>query len=226
MMRTQKTKVSGFTLIELLVVIAIIMILAAILTPVVENAFKRGKLTRACTEMSTIVTAINSYVNEYGVMPVGPDNGYNDHVYVGVWGYDMAQQANPKKANYIYNILRGMDTTNNPRKMVFLEIPDASLAGNCTLSGRHRTYTVSEGYYLDPWGNPYFLVMDTDSDGQIGGLDVNANDGRPVLVYSELQPYIRACSSTKIATFPGVRAGVMCFGPTPGETNSFMMSWQ
>lgn len=217
---------SAFTLIELLVVIAIIMILAGILTPVVENAFKRGKVTRARSEMSTIVTAINAYVNEYSFNPVGPDNGYRDHVYAGAWGYDMSSQFNPKKASYIFNILRGMDSTNNPRKMVFLEIPDVSLKGSCTLKGRAHDYTADEGFFLDPWGNPYLLIMDTDFDGQIGGLDVNGDDGNPVLVYSEIGSHVKNMSPTKSATFPGVRVGVMCFGLIPGNTNSFMMSWQ
>lgn len=217
---------SAFTLIELLVVIAIIMILAGILTPVVENAFKKGKITRARSEMSSIVTAIKAYENEYSVNPVASDNGHNDHLYSGEWGYSMSSDKNPKKGNFIFNILRGMDSTNNPKKMVFLEIPEASLKGNCTLVGHLHTYTADEGYFLDPWGNPYLLIMDTDFDDQIGGMDVTGDDGKPVLVYSALSSHVKNVSPTKGGTFPGVRAGVMCFGPTPGDTNSFMMSWQ
>lgn len=217
----------AFTLIELLVVIAIIMILAGILTPVVENAFKRGKITRARSEMSSIVTAIKAYANEYTIMPVASDNGYGDHVYVGTWGYDMSSSSNPKKANYVYNILRGLNTTNNPKKMVFLEIPEASLKGTCTLQGHEHTYTADEGYFLDPWGNPYLLIMDTDFDDQIGGLEEPGTDGKPLLVYSAINDFVvTSISPGKNGKFPGVRVGVMCFGPTPGNTNSFMMSWR
>ena len=234
MKRTPRTEGSlrnaraAFTLMELLVSIAIILILAGFLTPVVQGAFKKAKIGRARSEMSTIVTAIKAYANEYTFNPVGPDNGYGDHVYGGAWGYDMSvKEGNPRRANYVYNILRGLDTTNNPKKMVFLEIPEASLQGTCTLEGHAHVYTMDEGYFLDPWGNPYLLIMDTDFDDQIGGLQVDGLDGKPVLVYDAIEDYIKSVSPIKDSgKFPGVRMGVMCFGPTPGDTNSFMMSWR
>ena len=212
---------SAFTLIELLVVIAIILILAAMLTPAVDNAFKKGRITRARAEMTTISSAINAYANEYSHMPVGRDNGYGDHVYVGEWGVDMAVQNNPKETKYVFNILRGLDSTNNPKKMVFIEIPERALTGECKL--RNHTYTAEEGYFLDPWKNPYVLVMDTDFDNQIGGFDSVVGTG---MGFPNITAMIRNLSRTTSGSFPGVRVGVMSYGPVPGETNSFMMSWQ
>ena len=212
---------SAFTLIELLVVIAIILILAAILTPAVDNAFKKGRVTRARAEMSSIVAAIQAYASEYGHMPVGRDNGYGDHVYMGEWGEDMAIVGNPRETKYVFNILRGMDRTNNPKGMVFLEVPERAMTGECLL--RKHTYTAEEGYYLDPWKNPYILVMDTDFDNQVGGFEgvVGTWMGFPAI-----SALLQNLSRTESHAFPGVRVAVMSYGPVPGDTNSFMMSFQ
>jgi prepilin-type N-terminal cleavage/methylation domain-containing protein len=60
---------AGFTLIELLVVISIIAILAGMLIPVVSKARVAGQVTAARTEISHLVTAINSYEGDYNRMP-------------------------------------------------------------------------------------------------------------------------------------------------------------
>ena len=175
--RTIICRYRAFTLVELLVVIAIIGMLAAILLPVVVSAIKRAEISRARSEMMSIVSAINAYANEYGVMPAGTANGSNDCVYVGEWGSN--------KANYICNILRAIDTTNNPKRIVFLEIPEKSMQGECTIQGHPHTYTSDEGYFLDPWGNPYAIVMDTSFDGQIGGpngLNGDLDNTRSVII--------------------------------------------
>ncbi len=212
---------SAFTLIELLVVIAIILILAAFLTPAVDKALTRGRVTRARTEMSSIAAAIQAYVNEYGHMPVGRDNGYGDHVYMGAWGVDISVVGNPRQTRYVFNILRGLDRTNNPKGMVFLEVPERAMTGECLL--RQRTYTAEEGYYLDPWKNPYILVMDTDFDNQVGGFEgiVGTWMGFPAI-----SALLQNLSGTANYAFPGVRVAVMSYGPVPGDTNSFMMSFQ
>ena len=202
----------AFTLVELLVVIAVVGMLAAILLPVVTSAIKKAEKSRTQAEMISIVSAINAYASEYGVMPAGSANGQNDQVYVGEWG--------SKKVNSIYNILRAIDITNNPKRIVFLEIPEKSMQGNCTIPGHPHTYTSNEGYFLDPWGNPYAIVMDTSFDGQIGGPNGLNGD-----LDTTISDYIKSISPTKAGTFPGVKVGVMSWGPTPGDTNSFMMSW-
>lgn len=56
-----KKKKKGFTLIELMAVIAIISILAAVLVPTVNGYIKRAKKTAVVSQISNLVTAIETY---------------------------------------------------------------------------------------------------------------------------------------------------------------------
>lgn len=58
---TKKRKKKGFTLIELMAVIAIIAILAAVLVPTVSGYINRAKKTAVITQVSTAITAIETY---------------------------------------------------------------------------------------------------------------------------------------------------------------------
>ncbi|OQA29520.1 MAG: hypothetical protein BWY59_00234 [Verrucomicrobia bacterium ADurb.Bin345] len=216
---------SGVTLVELLVVIVIIATIAGILTPVIIRALERADIAKAQQEMATIVSAIQAYFREYGYMPVGDTNGHPDHTYVGKWGN---LNDDPLRQSRIMNILRGVDATYNPRRIVFLEIPESSSTGVASIrtidSEAMRTYTLSEVFFLDPWSNPYLIVVDSDFDNTIGGF---ARDGGTIqgALGAPIAAMIRSLSPTGNGSFPGVRVGVMSAGPNPGSTNSFMMSW-
>jgi len=60
---------SAFTLIELLIVVAIIAILAAIAVPNFLEAQVRSKVSRAQSDMRTLVTALESYVIDNNTYP-------------------------------------------------------------------------------------------------------------------------------------------------------------
>ena len=66
----------GFTLIELLVVIAIIAILAAILFPVYVGVKTRAKKSTCNSNMKSIATAFQGYIDDYDAFP--------DHTSVGL----------------------------------------------------------------------------------------------------------------------------------------------
>jgi prepilin-type N-terminal cleavage/methylation domain-containing protein len=188
---------SAFTLIELLVVIGIIAILAAILLPAMSAAFRKADQGRAQHEIASLVAAIKSYHSEYGKWPC-PNNGVADQTFHAAGA---AVDAIDSQA-LVIRILRGIDTTNNPSKIVFLDVPDDSSKG---IDKDNYEYTKEMGFYLDPWGNPYVISMDTDFDNN--------------------------CNVSSIG--PGSPSGVMTsksvcvwsWGFRPGDTNAVISSW-
>lgn len=142
---------SAFTLMELLVVVAIILILAGLLLGALRGARSSAKAGAAKVEISQIQTAIKAYYNEYAAWPTNPPTSglINGVVWAG--------------------ILSGTDTTNNPRKIVFMEF---------------KSGAVNSLGILDPWGtatginstNIYFFGFDTDYNNTI---DVYSNTNNP-----------------------------------------------
>ncbi|MBN1268717.1 MAG: prepilin-type N-terminal cleavage/methylation domain-containing protein [Kiritimatiellae bacterium] len=156
----------AFTLVEMLVVIAIIGILAAILLPAMRGAMIRGDKARAQAEMGSIVSAAKNYLSDYGRMPCA-NNGVADQTFHAAGGAQGAADAQAR----VMNILRGVDSTNNPRAIVFLDVPAASMEGT---DKDGVNYTRDQGYYLDPWGNPYVIALDTDFDNNCGITSIGA----------------------------------------------------
>lgn len=149
-------KSKAFTLIELLVVIAIIAILAALLFPAAQSTLIRSKEKRAKAEMVAIQSAVLSYNVEYGRMPtqtaLGPDKTF------------VGKGPGTDKQAPIIDILRAINTNENPHKTLFLEVEESSMAGK-DRSG--NSYVINDGYYLDPWKNPYLIVVDFNGDRTI-----------------------------------------------------------
>src|SRR5271154_3384835 len=107
-MKNTKRFDSAFTLIELLTVIAIIAILAAILLPVLVTAKNAAKKTKARTEISSLVTAIEGYDLDYGRFPVSSATqtaaGTGDFTFGGIYKIPHGGTwPNPIPANYQTN---------------------------------------------------------------------------------------------------------------------------
>jgi len=150
-------KRNAFTLIELLVVISIIAILASLAIPAASGVIDRAKKVQAQNAATQIATAVIAYETEYGRMPT---DGTGDGT-----GY----------AN-LFNVLGniGGNLDENPRGIVFLEIPDAK-GGKNGLSGTD---------YNDPWGHAYVVYMDGNYDNEIDVPD-QEKLRKKVAVYSK-----------------------------------------
>src|SRR5215475_8063509 len=99
-MRPPATHARAFTLIELLVVIAIIAILVGLLFPAFKAVQNQARSTQAKNDLTQIVNAVNAFYTDYGRYPlVTADTTYGS-------------AAVPN--NTLLNVLRGVDTTNNP----------------------------------------------------------------------------------------------------------------
>src|SRR3954463_16027993 len=107
---------SAFTLIELLVVIAIIAILIGLLFPAFRAVQNQARQTQAKNDLTQIVNAVNAYYTDYGKYPLVTADAI----------YGIAGTAN----NALFNVLRGLDTANNPRQIVFISPPYVKTAAN------------------------------------------------------------------------------------------------
>lgn len=171
----------GFTLVELLVVIAIIAILAGILLGVINAALTRADIGKARSQIADIVNAVKAFYGEYNLWPCLLEHqGQADRTYEG------ASQTN------VIRMLRGIDSRINSKKIVFLDVPADALS--------------DDGRYLDPWGNTYVIIMDTDFNNHC--LLTSVGSGSPSGVVS------------------GRQICVWSWGPNRGDTNSLIKSWE
>jgi prepilin-type N-terminal cleavage/methylation domain-containing protein len=148
----------AFTLIELLVVIAIIAILVGLLFPAFKAVQNQARNTQARNDLTQVVNAVNAFYTDYGKYPlVTADTTYGP-----------SGTAN----NALLNVLRGTDTTNNPRQIVFISPPYVKTAANprsgiATQATNVNGIAVAVNDYVDPWGTPYSVRIDGGYDNQL-----------------------------------------------------------
>lgn len=141
----------GFTWLEVLLIIAVLAILCALLFPAVSGPSPgSGRQAAAKHDTVLIATAIAGFQKEYGYLP--STNG------------EVQDVGGP-----ILQALMGSNSTLNPRLIVFLEPPTA----------RKGKGGIRDGLYVDPWGSPYKVKFDTDSDWRTE--DVGTNDSITIM---------------------------------------------
>jgi prepilin-type N-terminal cleavage/methylation domain-containing protein len=163
---------SAFTLIELLVVIGIIAILASILLPVMNAAFRKAEIAQAQTEVRALESALKAYINEYHANPTGLT--VYDTIVGGQTPETTATGIQVEEG--VVRMLRGENNplnNQNPRRIAFMEFTDATIVSN---------------YFVDPWRQPYKYMLDYNYDG-ITHIWFTSNSGetnlpRPVAVWS------------------------------------------
>lgn len=152
----QKPHFKGFTLVELLVVIAIIAILAGAGFSGVTFAINKAKATTGLSVCTGTEKAVNDFFQEYGSMPIVEDA--DQEVKTDGTDADGMQLLDILLAREV-----GADI-DNVRKIVFLEVKQ----GKGDKDGLIYDSSGSnlEGLF-DPWGGPYFIMLDGDFDQQI-----------------------------------------------------------
>jgi len=157
-MRSPSRSTHAFTLIELLVVIAIIAILIGLLFPAFKAVQNQARNTQAKNDLTQMVNAVNAFYTDYGKYPlVTADTTY------GPGG-----TAN----NLLVSVLRGTDTTNNPRQVVFISPPFVKTPANprsgiATQATNINGISVAVNDYVDQWGTPYNVAIDGGYDNQL-----------------------------------------------------------
>ncbi|MFZ1218311.1 MAG: type II secretion system protein [Chthoniobacterales bacterium] len=144
-------KAHAFTVIELLVVIAIIAVLISCSFPVFRTVQNQAKKAQAKSDLTQITVAVNAFYSEYGRYPVAVDD-----------------TALTDTGDLFYTLRAiGKGTANlnnaaNPRKIVFLNIPEAK-----DETAPRSGIKISDGQWYDPWGRAYKIAIDGTYDNQI-----------------------------------------------------------
>ncbi len=215
----QRRSHRGFTLIELLVVIAIIAILIGLLFPAFSAVQNQARQTQAKNDLTQIVNAVNAFYTDYGKYPlVTADTTY------GVGG-----TAN----NALFNVLRAMDATNNPRQIAFISPPSVKNPSNprsgiALLATTINGISVAIGDSVDPWGTPYNVRIDGNYDNSVanpyGAQNVGGAGSDPVplgvIVWSRGSDQ---ALGTKVS---GITGDNIYRNPTTGAQSDDVISWQ
>jgi len=151
-MKTSSCWKKGFTLIELLVVITIIALLAGIAFPAIGKALQTAKKAEASAMINNLKIALTSYNTEYGSWP---DNVFTDET-------SSVESGNKD----LYEMLAGISTTNNPRKISFMDFNAKVLRTGELSPDNTRLDGTAEGF-VDPWNQPYRLLADVNYDNEI-----------------------------------------------------------
>jgi len=144
----------AFTLIELLVVISIIVILASLSFPAVNGAIDSARKARAGSDVTQIATAVVAYEVEYGRLPTHTGTAVNSTLMATLTG----------------------NSTDNPRKIVFLEASEWK---------KGRGGTNSSGF-CDPWDSAsvYQIALDTNYDNLVTAGTNSTNITKKVAVWN------------------------------------------
>ncbi len=151
---------AAFTIVELLGVVLTLATLFALILPAVKLSIRTAQKRQAAADATALAQAVLRYRQTYGfwpdadVQPPGDEDAppttllvvdevpaWADKDFPG-WSTGVTRLDH---AAVIRALLPGEDSDANPRRIRFLDIPDARIDG--------------DGRFLDPWGVPYALVI-------------------------------------------------------------------
>jgi len=211
---------SGFTLIELLTVIAIIGILASILIPTVSKVRETANKAKTKTQLAQIITAMESFKQEYGYYPSIAKDGKLDR---GRFAYAlMAKKTLLGEAPSA--TATAADLMGNTKRISFYTPANSDVS----------TATNAEGGLVDAFGNTEFIVrVDTNGDGRIDSTDSRSDNSGAVYLSSWSE--VKSISGTSLScsdydttlTSTPPRVGVAIYTAGKGDTASdIVASWK
>lgn len=174
--KNSRRATSAFTLIELLIVIVIIAILAAVAFPVTAMVMESARKTEAKYQAKGIKSAIAAYRMEYGKLPFEQGGG----------GGNIETDTVSDDLIAMLSGVEGFDL--NPKETTFYEGKQAKGEDGEKIGG---IYGRGDGIRLvDPWGYPYYIVLDGDYDDLLEGFEATEGEElrQSIAVYSKGKP--------------------------------------
>jgi prepilin-type N-terminal cleavage/methylation domain-containing protein len=156
-----KTRRQGYSLIELLVVISIIAILASLAFSATRAALAHAYKVETKTQLLALEVAVQGYLTEYNRLP-------------GVGTSDETLRLN-QSTDVLKQLLGESSGTNQANRAGF-----SFLQVKMARSGKSGLLEHGEGYLslVDHWGNPLYLLLDSDLNGRISNPDLSNEDRR------------------------------------------------
>lgn len=159
-----------FSLVELLVVIGIIVLLAGLMIPAVISSKTKGMITEAKADMTAIKMALTAVERDYKTI-FRLDSNFN------VTGGDIAKNADSYDSNRVKVVRYDAADTNTYNALIReLTIPREVNNSNKNFNRRNikyldprEDYNTSDDSTLwrDPWGNPYTILVNTNSADKV-----------------------------------------------------------
>jgi prepilin-type N-terminal cleavage/methylation domain-containing protein len=148
----------GFTLVELLVVISIIVVLAAMSFGAANMAMNKAKKLQTANDARALKQAIQSFNSEYSRLPEFGAQG------------DEAQTDGEAGAELLTILLGKEEVTDSMQNKKQIAFFNAKVNKNKNKGGLVYSSQGSgarpDGLY-DAWGNPFYLKLDTEYDGEL-----------------------------------------------------------
>lgn len=192
----------AFSLLELLGVVLVCFILWSFLFPAAESMVRNRKRRQAETEVHSIASALQSYHREYGHYPGEEAGRPCDAIYLPENISCAATEMDELDPELLYRALCSSDDAErlalNPRQIMFLE---------------ENPSRMRDDLLLDPWGDPYVVVVDADGNGWIGESGTD-NGMRPFTVTDNASG-----GATRSHEVPGRRETVYVFSWADSHTN-------
>lgn len=148
----------GFTLVELLVVISIIVVLAAMSFGAANMAMNKAKKVQTLTDANQLVQGIEKFNSEYSRLPDFGAQG------------EEAQTDGEAGAELLTILLGKEDVTDSMQNKK--QIPFVNFKENKNKNKGGLVYSSGgsgarpDGLY-DAWGNPFYIKIDTEYDGEL-----------------------------------------------------------
>lgn len=184
----------GFSLVELLVVIAIIAVLAGIAYPVITGAVGKAKIQESQKVATDLVFAIEQFEEKYGYQPY-PDfrvrikKSSSDDAGDGFTTGGIPDELGIYSTGNgdLLRVLMGQDEEINPSNIKFFEYKAAKNRTNGVVFDADGETPLA---LLDPWGEPYIVVIDYSGERKIDLIDVpqlrayTDKNGKPEIIHS------------------------------------------